>query len=152
MPLNFGQSLHHVIFLPPQIFDKGLYLFIYLFIYSSTKIFQFLEGSLQQNYITADPSPRPPSPIYVLYSFRKALWVIYFTAHRAQLTLSITFLLKESAETWSLVEDKAELYQKVWSRSRNSPFLCFQTLKFMIQNRTICCNFSQSSPVSIVFF
>ena len=33
MPLNFGQSLHHMIFLPPQIFDKGLYLFIYLFIH-----------------------------------------------------------------------------------------------------------------------
>ena len=33
MPLNFGQSLHHVIFLPSQTFDKGLYFFIYLFIY-----------------------------------------------------------------------------------------------------------------------
>ena len=55
MPLNFGQSLHHVIFLPSQTFDKGLYLFIYLFIYLSTKIFQFLEGPPQQNYITACP-------------------------------------------------------------------------------------------------
>ena len=44
-----------MIFLPSQTFDKGLYLFIYLFIYSSTKIFQFLEGPPQQNYITAGP-------------------------------------------------------------------------------------------------
>ena len=44
-----------MIFLPSQTFDKGLYLFIYLFIYSSTNIFQFLEGPPQQNYITAGP-------------------------------------------------------------------------------------------------
>ena len=51
MLLNLGQSLHHMIFLPSQTFDKGLYLFIY----SSTKIFQFLEGPPQQNYITVGP-------------------------------------------------------------------------------------------------
>ena len=150
MPLNFGQSLHHMIFLPPQIFDKGLYLFIYLFIHL-LRFSNFWNGHCSRTtLLQARNSPIHSSMSPTLFEKHCGL----FTSPRIERSwlLSITFLLKESAETWSLVEDKAELYQKVWSRSRNSPFLCFQTLKFMIQNRTICCNFSQSSPVSIVFF
>ena len=106
-----------MIFLPSQTFDKGLYLFIYLFIHSSTKIFHFF-GRVTATELHYCGPVTAPFPINVPYSFRKALWVIYVTAHWAQLTF-IDQKKEESAETWGLVEDKAELYQKVWSRSRN---------------------------------
>ena len=91
MPLNFGQSLRHVIFLPSQTFDKGLYLFIYLFIYQDFLIFRRVTAT-ELHYCRPVTAPFPPlRPLL----FSKS--TVGYLRHRA--LSAADFLLKESAET-----------------------------------------------------